>query len=309
MILVYATVISNILATIIAIVAERDLWSHKNFRGKIHTTSQELLKYGTPMIFTFLITWLFQSSDRLFIKHYQGYKELGIYSAAFSIIALLNAVQMAFSMFWVPVAYEKYEKDLNSKAFFTKVNKVVAFVMVFISIILVFFKDIIILILGEDYRFASSMIPFLVLMPLMYTVSETTVLGINFKKKSQYHIIITVLTAIVNLIGHILLIPSMGGTGAAISTGFTYVTFFSLRTFFSKKLYENNYNLKKFYLVTTNLMIFCLYATFNPIDMVYVLLGIFNIVVLCFVYKEILVDFFILLKRNGKVLKRYNLKE
>ncbi|WP_211241904.1 oligosaccharide flippase family protein [Ectobacillus panaciterrae] len=309
LILVYATVISNILATIIAIVAERDLWSYKNFRGKINTTSQELLKYGTPLIFTFLITWLFQSSDRLFIKHYQGYKELGIYSAAFSIIALLNAVQMAFSMFWVPVAYEKFEQDLDNKAFFTKVNKIVTFVMFFISILIVLLKDVIILILGESYRPASSMIPFLVFMPLMYTISETTVLGINFKKKSKYHIIITLLTAIVNLIGHSILIPSMGGIGAAISTGFTYIVFFSLRTFFSKKLYTNNYNLKKFYLVTINLIVFCFYATFNSLDIICILLGIFNVITLLFIYKEVLIDSLVLIKRNNKVLQRYNLKE
>ena len=48
----------------------------------------------------------------------------------------------------------------------------------------IMFKDLIILLLGKDYREASMVIPFLVFMPLMYTISETTVGGIDFKKAS-----------------------------------------------------------------------------------------------------------------------------
>ncbi|MDH6655958.1 UNVERIFIED_ORG: O-antigen/teichoic acid export membrane protein [Bacillus sp. PvP124] len=308
LILAYAAVISNIVATFIGVGAEKNLWSFKNSTGKINTSYRELLKYGYPLIFTFLITWLFQSSDRLFVKYYKGYEELGIYSAAFSIIALLNAVQMAFSMFWVPVAYEKFENDSNSKSFFTQINQVVTFVMFSISVFIILFKDIIVLILGESYRSASLIIPFLVFMPLMYTISETTVLGINFRKKSQYHILIAVITAIINLIGHCIFVPKLGGIGAAISTGITYIVFFSLRTLFSKKLYKNNYNLKAFYIVTFNLVLFSTYATFNSINTPYILLGAFNIIVLLFIYRKIITNWFNYFYKNKKNLKRFTLK-
>ena len=45
-------------------------------------------------------------------------------------------------------------------------------------------KDLLVLLLGEDYRGASVMIPFLCLSPIMLTISDTTVIGITFSKKA-----------------------------------------------------------------------------------------------------------------------------
>ncbi|MGR6005323.1 lipopolysaccharide biosynthesis protein [Bacillus paranthracis] len=154
-----------------------------NKKIELKTKDSELIKFGYPLMFTFLITWLFQSIDRIFIQYFNNYNELGLYSAAFSIIALLNAVQGAFTMFWVPVAYEMYNKDEKNIEFFERINKVVTYLMFLISILMIMFKDVIIFLLGEKFREASVIMPFLVFMPLMYTISETTVLGINFKKE------------------------------------------------------------------------------------------------------------------------------
>ncbi|PFW57232.1 polysaccharide biosynthesis protein [Bacillus cereus] len=285
--LVYAFVFSNIILAIIAIVFERELWvvnKQKIKNEKLHTNTKELLRFGIPLVFTLLITWLFQSADRLFIQHYHGHAELGLYTAAFSIIALLNAVQSAFTTFWVPVAYEHYEKNSDNKEFFKKITNVIAFCMFLICIGIIFFKDIIIFILGEEFREASKIMPFLVFMPLMYTISETTVLGINFKKKSYYHVIIAFLSAGLNVVGNFLLVPKLGAEGAAISTGLAYIFFFSIRTFISGKLYKVNFDLKRIYLMTTCLLIFTIYATFNTFDMYYFIIGLLNLMVLILLY-------------------------
>ncbi|MFD0767740.1 oligosaccharide flippase family protein [Bacillus sp. CGMCC 1.60114] len=287
--LIYAFVFSNIIASIVAIILEKELWeiSKQKVKSKrLNTSTKELLQFGIPLVFTLLITWLFQSADRLFIQHYRGYTELGLFSAAFSIIALLNAVQGAFTTFWVPVAYERYEKDNNSQDFFKKVTSIVAFFMFFIGIMIIFFKDMIIFILGENFRAASNIMPFLVFMPLMYTISETTVLGINFKKKSYYHITIALLSAGVNVIGNFLLVPKLGATGAALSTGVAYIFFFSIRTFISTRLYQVNFDLKRIYLMTACLLVFTFYATFNSFDLYYFLIGVLNIGMLVVLYRN-----------------------
>ncbi|MED0988002.1 lipopolysaccharide biosynthesis protein [Bacillus paramycoides] len=290
--LVYAFVLSNIILAIIAIVFERKLWvinTQKLKDKRLNTSTKELLKFGAPLMFTLLVTWMFQSADRLFIQHYYNHAELGLYSAAFSIIALLNAVQNAFTTFWVPVAYEQYEKNGDNRIFFKNITNVVAFVMFLICILIIFFKDIIIFILGEEFREASKIMPFLVFMPLMYTISETTVLGINFMKKSYYHVLIACCVAGLNIVGNFLLVPRFGAVGAAISTGLAYIIFFSIRTFISNKLYHVDFNLKRIYLMIVCLLIFTTYATFNTFNTYYATLGVLNIIVLVSLYiKDIL---------------------
>lgn len=289
-VLIYATVITNFIVTIIGIVLERRFWLDKK-GTQLKADRKELVAYGFPLVFTFLITWLFQSGDRIFITYFHDYAELGVYAAAFSIVSLISAVQGAFTTFWVPVAYEKYEKNPNDNAFFEKISRLVAFVMFSIGIALILFKDIIVMLLGEEYRQASYIMPFLIFMPIMYTVSETTVMGINFKKKSKVHIKIALSCAIVNIILNILLVPSLGGKGSAISTALSYILFFTLRTMYSKRFYPTNYGLKKFYLSTMGLIIFALYASFKEFDLIFVTVGIANLFLVFILYGKNVIEF------------------
>ncbi|MGE1101271.1 lipopolysaccharide biosynthesis protein [Peribacillus simplex] len=296
--LTIAMLVSCIIVTFVSIILSRDLWELKSSNREIKTKNNELMKFGFPLMFTFLITLIFQFSDRVFIQYFNGYTELGLYSAAFSIVALLNAVQTAFSTFWVPVAYEHYEKNRDDKIFFKSVNSIVSLFMFFIGIILILFKDLIILILGEDFREAASIMPFLIFMPIMYTISETTVLGINFKKKPQYHIIIALLSAIASILGNVILVPIYGATGAAISTGLAYILFFVIRTIISNRFYKVNYELKKFYFMTLSLSLFAFYATFNNLDAMYLFLGLINLTLLVIIYRNNIILLKDLIKKN-----------
>lgn len=288
-VLILAFIISNIIIIIIGIVLEKRYWTKISYSKELKTSEKELFKFGFPLLFTFLMTWIFQSADRFFIKFYNDYYELGIYVAAFLIISILNSVQGAFSMFWIPVAYEKFKNNPEDRYFFESVSKLVALVMLVIGVLIILFKDIVILILGNEYRESSFIIPFLVLMPIMYCVSETTVIGINFRKKSKYHILISAFSALVNIVGNLLLVPDFGAKGAAISTGLSYVIFYLLRTWVSKSLYSVDYGIKSFLICTMNLIAFALYASFYKAGFIYIILGIENLIVIFILYrKEIL---------------------
>lgn len=243
MVMIISTVIANALRVIIAILLEYKDWSVIIKRkGNLKVSNKELIRFGTPFIFSVAITWIFQSSDKLAIQYFLGFDEVAVYGSAMSIIGVLSNLQGAFTTFWTPVAYEKFNKDANCKEFFIKINKIVSLAMILLSIGLIAFKDIIILILGNEYRDAVYTLPFLVFMPIMYTISETTVLGINFMHKTKYHIYISLAAAIANIVGNIILVPILGVKGAAISTGVAYVVFFVMRTYFANKFYKIGFN-------------------------------------------------------------------
>jgi O-antigen/teichoic acid export membrane protein len=54
----------------------------------------------------------------------------------------------------------------------------------------------------------------------------------------------------VNIVGNWLLVPRYGAVGAAISTAFSYIVFFSMRTFISLRYFKVNYGLKRIYIFT-----------------------------------------------------------
>jgi len=140
------------------------------------------------------------------------------------------------------------------------------------------------LLLGKEYRLAAFMVPFLIFTPIMYTISETTVLGINFNKKQRSHTYIALISCITNVLGNLLLVPKYGGIGASISTGLSYIVFFAARTYISYRYFKVNYHLKEFYIMTFSFIIYSLYATFNKFGIVYVLLGILEVAILYILY-------------------------
>ena len=172
--------------------------------------------------------------------------------------------------------------------------------MINLGILLITFKDIIVLLLGNKYREAVCIFPFLVFTPIMYTISETTVMGIGFKNKNKYHIYIAIISALINLLGNIILVPNLGAKGAAISTGISYVVFFTMRTYFSNKVYKVNYNLSAFYISTVMLSILAMYSTMNSLDINNIIISILSICTTLYLYRDIIMDVIYSLKDKFK---------
>jgi len=302
--LVISIILSNIVITLIAIAINKNQWKTIKLNSNLNTKMGEMIKFGFPLVFATAITWIFQSIDKVFIGKFSGYTELGIYSAAFSIIALLNTLQTTFTTFWIPVAYERYKNNPEDKQFFSKVNSIITVVMMFMAITIILFKDILVFLLGRKYRGASMIFPFLVFMPMMYTISETTVLGISFAKKTKHNIVIAIVSAFTNVIGNIILVPGLGAKGAAISTGISYIIFFIMRTIFSKRYFVVNYNLKRLSMSLISVVMLALYASFNKINMILILLSLLSIVVVTccywFITKELFVQVKSLYKNKRK---------
>lgn len=291
MTLILATIFTNIIVVGISIILERNEWFGKE-NAKLNTSKIEIIKYGLPLIFSMAMTWIFQSTDRIIIKEFCGYEQVGLYSGAMTIIALLNTVQTTFTTFWTPVAFERYSINPNDKEFFEKINKIVVVIMLFMAIGLIACKDIIVLLLGDEYRQAMFIFPYLVFMPIMYTISETTVVGVNFKKKSKVHIYIAIIAALFNLVGNIILVPKFGARGAAISTGLAYIVFFIARTYFSNKFYNVNYNLKKFSIATIMIYILATYSSFYKFNIIILILTIISMVTIGGLYKDTIVQIY-----------------
>ena len=115
-------------------------------------------------------------------------------------------------------------------------------------------------------------------------------------KKSQWHIITALGACLTNIVGNILLVPIFAGEGAAISTGLSYIVFFTLRTLLSNKVFYINFKLKKFYLVLSFVVIYAFYCTFFNNTMIIIFGGVIELIVLFFAYRSVCREGILLIK-------------
>ena len=221
-----------------------------------------LIGYGLPFVLVLLMEWLLSSMDRLSLKIWSSYEELGIYTAAMKIMVILLTFKNTFIAFYSPVALERYEKDTieNCKAFFRKAYDLTRLFCVFGAVALILFRKLIVLILGESYRGAETMIPSLTLMPVFAILFEITNQGLKIAKKNIYLNVASAAAIVFNLIGNRCLIPVLGGVGAAITTGVSYIVYFFIGSFFSERFFPVGYSWKRTSLLAIALMSYSLIA-------------------------------------------------
>lgn len=267
----------------VSIVAQRDLW-FTDGKSAVIVEQKILIKYGAPYIVSMGITMLFQACDQLALNYFCDYTEVGIYASAMTLVHIFAIIQTTFNTLWAPMAVEHYSEDSTDKTFYQKGNQAITVIMFSLGVILIMVKDIFVILLGEKYREAAVILPFLIFNPIMYTISETTVSGLVFKKKSNMQVVIAVGVCVTNIIGNWILVPGYGCAGAAISTGISYIVFFTLRTILSNRYFYVDYKLKKFYIVTSLLVLYAFYNTFSEFNRMTMIGGMVLFALIIFLY-------------------------
>lgn len=268
---VFAMAIGEICNSVILI-----LVSAKSLKLRRADFDRQLVKrmilFGLPLIPAMMMNWILSSMDKLMIRFMCGYEELGLYEAAFKIVNALAIVQSCFTLFWTPVAYRWYEEK-TEKRNFNYVNTAVAIIMSGMCLLLLIAKELVGVVLGEEFVEAIRIFPFLLLHPIMYTMSESTAVGIGFSRKTYYSIWVSAVGCVVNLVLNYVLIPIYGATGAAIATGLSFLAFFWARTLASRRCWWK-FDMGIYYPIILILLANCFAHTFLDNGISYAVSGV-----------------------------------
>lgn len=198
---------------------------------------KELLKDCIPLAISSSAILLYMKIDVLLIGELSNEREVGIYSAAVRISELFYFLSTIMSSSVLPVLIE------NSDLFIQRIKKVfdaMALLSYTIMIPIFIFSPFIIKIFGNDYLPAGSILAvhiwslIFVFMGVAqsswYLKMGRTGLYMQLKR--------TLMGALINILLNIILIPGLGGLGAAISTliAYAYVAYFS--NLFNRKTRE-----------------------------------------------------------------------
>lgn len=270
-------------------------------------TERELLKYSIPFIPMLLMEWLLSSMDKWSIRIFNDFAETGIYAAAMQIIVLILTIKITFIAFWSPIAMEKYEKEPEEtcKAFFIDMFSKVQFLCLSLAFLLTTFRGVVVLFLGERYRAAIKLIPFLALMPVLSILFEMTGQGVKFVKKVKYLNYASFAAICCNLIGNTLLVPRFKGIGAALATAVTYIVYFAIGTYLANKFYPVKYRLRTFITSLTIYSAYAMYATLTDNQIISFVVGIIVTLVHCVINFDVVKALFetaldVLRKRREK---------
>ncbi len=216
----------------------------------------KLFKFGIPLIGASILAWILNSIDKVALRKWSNFHELGLYANAFQFAAALLIVQQAFATFWAPTSYRWYVQKID-KSRFSFVSQAISFIMTILFLAIAALRNIIKIFIEPSYYPSIDLMPFLMLFPVMYTISETTVMGINFTRKTGYTLLVTGLSAVISVICNYYFVPIWGALGAAVSIGFSFIVYFWLRTLVSNKLW-NAIHIKQHIINTVILVLGCL---------------------------------------------------
>lgn len=230
---VYATAIGQLVADFYLILRYRVFFKITNFILN-KTLILNMLKFGLPLIIAASLTNFLNSLDRMALRLWSSFFEIGIFTAAIKISGTLSMIQASFTNFWIPVAYRWHSQNKDIKHF-ELVSNLILLIMSILYVVILLLKDVVVIILSNEYADAKYIIGLLCLQPILYTLSETTTLGIAFSKKSHLNVLVSFFSIIPNIVINIILVRDYGAVGAAVATGISYIFFFFFRSYYSNK--------------------------------------------------------------------------
>ncbi|EEW6032073.1 oligosaccharide flippase family protein [Escherichia coli] len=197
----------------------------------------KMLRFGFPLILGGIAYWGLTAIDKVFLRKLASFEELGVYSVAVSFAGAATILQSVFSTVWAPTVYKWVSKGEGLE----NVSKVSRYVL---AIVVVFFcaagllSWVVTLFLPESYLSVQWILVSCLGAPLLYTLSETTVVGIGISRRNSFSMLASLGAFTINVLGNWLMIPYFGAAGAAVSTCVSFWVFFILRTEFSIYLWK-----------------------------------------------------------------------
>lgn len=227
--LLYANVVSLSLVVFVLAINTRADWCRAIGSRVSSEKYKKLLHYGLPLIGAGLAYWGLSATSTIMLRIFSGFREIGIYSMAMSIAGAALILQSIFSTVWMPTVYKwvAAKEDLN------KIDIVTDHVLAVVSLLFALtgiFSWTIDYLLPADYNQVRYIILCCMAQPLLYTLSETTVVGLNVQRKSMHAFGIAIAALVTNLICSYFLVPTFGAAGAAASNALAYLVFLILRT-------------------------------------------------------------------------------
>ncbi|MCG2608680.1 oligosaccharide flippase family protein [Acinetobacter sp. SM34] len=209
---------------------------------------KSLLHYGMPLFFGGFAVLGLNFIDRISLRYYSNYIELGVYSVAMTLATGVTILASIFNTIWAPTLLKWESENRVELKKIVEISSMLFACIYFIIVFVALFSWVIPYFLPTDYIKIKFIIMACILGPLFYTLSEVTSIGIVLTRKIRFSLYASLLAVINNIVLCIILVPKLGSSGAAISTSISFWLFFVLKTSFSNMVWKHLPSIKYFIL-------------------------------------------------------------
>jgi O-antigen/teichoic acid export membrane protein len=175
------------------------------------------LKYGLPTMLAGLAFYLLTWADRLLLKHYTNFAEVGIYSLGYRLgTSIYILFIIPFGQIWAPMRMQ-YRNETDAHRLYTSVLTYYFMIGLTIAALIGTFSRELLLMLARrpEYLPAARVIALVMLAHLLYGSVNIIDSGIVFSRRTILHVYIFGSCIPINLLLNVLLIPRYGALGAA----------------------------------------------------------------------------------------------
>lgn len=269
--LVFYIFLSNLLACLIAMLML--LPEYKRFRFDVDfSLLRKMLSYGFPVMIGGLAGMVNETFDRIALKHLVNtpqdiannpsqiaswkMAQIGIYGACYKLSIVISLFIQAFKFAAEPFFFSKMKKK-DAKQSYSSVMTAFVMFLSLIFLVVMGYIDIFKYFIGTEYRVGLTVVPILLMANIFLGIYYNLSIWYKVTDKTRWGAIISIIGALVTIIGNYLLVPYMSYMGAALTTLICYVSIAVICYAVGQKHYPVRYDVKRclFYIV----LAVCLY--------------------------------------------------
>ncbi len=208
--------------------------------------ARKLLVYGYPFIFAGMAFWLQSAVDRWMLAGMVSLAEVGVYSVASRLATVVMFVSLAFGLAWSPLAMKiRVDRPAQYREIYAEVLLVLLGGMTLIAGgISLFAGEVVGLIFSDEYAGASAPFIVLALGIALYATQQVTAVGISLEQKTGLFGRLTWLTAGLNVLLNLFMIPLWGAFGAALATTLSWALLSAMYLYHTQRLHPLPLNYK-----------------------------------------------------------------
>ena len=238
----FSMVVGPLLASLIGLFFCRDVETEPLSESDVKCLQKEMIAFSIPTAISQLGWWINNSIDRYIVVWLKGAALNGIYSMAYKIPSIMSMICNIFCQAWGISAIKEFDEQ-DKDGFYANVYSAFNAGLSIVCVLIILFNvPISIILFKNDFITAWRYSSFLVL-AMEFSGLASFLSGIfGAVKKNSILAYSTAVAAIINILLNIILIPKLGGSGAAIATGISFYACFMVRLVLSRKYIRFKHN-------------------------------------------------------------------
>jgi len=187
-------------------------------------TAINLLRDSWPLMFSFIFIGIYQRIDQVMLQEMLGSKEVGIYSVAVRLAEVSSFIPNI--IFWSVFPSLVAAKQVSEELFYERMQKFYNLVVLLaytVAVPMTFLSQWLVdTMFGEAYTRAGLMLTWLIWAQVFTSLEIARCAFLTAMNWNRLYFLTVFAGCILNIVLCYFLIPSFGGTGAAVASIFTY---------------------------------------------------------------------------------------